>query len=60
MGHFLKLKMEYFLKEAFLANPGEGLLHFLGDLEINYGLGIFLQNNNIALLWISKFHNKFD
>ncbi len=52
--------MEYFLKEAFLANPGEGLLHFLSDLEINYGLGIFLQNNNIALLWISKFHNKFN
>ena len=52
--------MEYFLKEAFLANPGEGLLYFLGDLEIIYGLGIFLQNNNIALLWISKFQNKFD
>jgi len=51
--------MEYFLKEAFLANSGEGLLHFLGDLEIIYGFRIFLQNNNIALLWISKFHNKF-
>ena len=29
--------------EAFLANPGEGLLHFLGDLEIIYGLGIFFK-----------------